>query len=352
MEQCLELIDKLYSNANLTREEIIFLIKNIDASSRDRLFFLARKRAREAYGNEIYIRGLIEISNICKNDCFYCGIRRSNKNAIRYRLTLEEIFSCCQKGFELGFRTFVLQGGEDDYFSDLALCKLIDRIKSSFPSCAVTLSLGEKTRESYEMLFNAGADRYLLRHESITKAHYEMLHPKNMSLQNRIRCLYDLKEIGFQVGCGFMVGAPFQSIEDIARDLEFIKDFSPEMVGIGPFISHKSTPFSKWSNGSVELTILLLGIIRLLLPNVLLPATTALSTLDKNGQRDGFLAGANVVMPNLSPMNERKKYNLYDGKAFLGLEAGENLDKLKALAREMGLEIAISKGDFRKQKLN
>ena len=263
----------------------------------------------------MYIRGLIEFTNFCKNDCLYCGIRRSNARACRYRLSEEEILACAEAGYRMGFRTVVLQGGEDAYFTDERLCRIVRALKAARPDRAVTLSVGERSRESYQKLFDAGADRYLLRHETATKAHYGRLHPPELSFERRMRCLADLKAIGYQAGCGFMVGSPWQTPADIARDLAFIRRFEPEMVGIGPFIPHRDTPLGAFPAGTVEMTCKLLAIIRLLLPNALLPATTALATLDSHGCEKGMLAGANVVMPNLSPPDAREKYALYEGKA-------------------------------------
>ena len=307
----------------------------------------ARDVADDVYGKKVYIRGLIEISNYCRNDCLYCGIRRSNCNADRYRLSREQILGCCNAGYELGFRTFVMQGGEDAKFNDDLICNIIDAAKKKHPDCAITLSLGEKSRDSYKRFFDAGADRYLLRHETADKLHYEKLHPNDMSFDNRMRCLYDLKEIGYQVGCGFMVGSPYQTLEHLYKDIQFIKDFKPHMVGIGPFISHKDTPFSDKASGTMDATLRLLSIIRLIHPNVLLPATTALGTIHHKGRELGILAGANVVMPNLSPENVRDKYMLYDNKISTGEEAAECLGSLKERMNSIGYEIVEDRGDYK-----
>ncbi len=304
---------------------------------------LAVKQAH--FGNEIYIRGLIEISNICKNDCYYCGIRRSNPNCRRYRLTEEEILACCDEGYALGFRTFVLQGGEDGYFSDEVLTSLLGRIKTCHPDCAVTLSLGERSRESYQALRAAGADRYLLRHETCDEAHYSVLHPDGMFWQNRIDCLHHLRELGYQVGCGFMVGTPGQTVPMLARELKFIEEFRPEMCGIGPFLPHHDTPMGQNAPGSATLTCLLLSCIRLIHPKILLPATTALGTLLPDGREQGILAGANVVMPNLSPAAVRKHYMLYDHKLSDGAESAQSLDALKGRLEAIGCTVAVSRGD-------
>ena len=289
---------------------------------------------------------MIEVSNYCKNNCYYCGIRAGNKHAVRYRLDKGDILSCCEIGYKLGFRTFVMQGGEDGFFDDDFLCGIISEIKKNYPDCAVTLSLGERTKESYERLYAAGADRYLLRHETADKAHYEMLHPKEMSFDNRMECLKNLKETGFQTGCGFMVGSPGQTFKTLAKDMCFLSEFKPEMVGIGPFVSHHDTKYAGHKNGSVDLTVFLLSLIRIMLPNVLLPSTTALATLAKDGRIRGIEAGANVVMPNLSPAEVRRKYLLYDNKAAVDTEAAEGLESLKKEMEQIGYKIVAKRGDM------
>ncbi len=303
----------------------------------------------EIYGRDVYLRGLIEFTNYCKNDCLYCGIRRSNRSADRYRLTEKQILDCCQTGYQLGFRTFVLQGGEDPFYTDERLCSIVREIKKLYPDCAVTLSVGERSRESYARLREAGADRYLLRHETADAGHFAKIHPGELSLEQRIRCLRDLKELGYQVGCGFMVGSPYQTIDSIVADLEFIKEFQPHMVGIGPFIPHHSTPFAKEPAGSLELTLYLLAIVRLMLPDVLLPATTALGTIHPRGRELGLLAGANVVMPNLSPTEVRSKYLLYDNKICTGDEAAECRRCLERRVESVGYKIVVSRGDWREK---
>lgn len=339
------LIDNLEKNRSLTVEEYRKLIENYNRE----LSLYSAEKARQAcdryYGKKIYIRGLIEISNYCKNDCYYCGIRKSNKNCQRYRLTKDEISDCCKEGYGLGFRTFVMQGGEDGHYTDEMLCDIIRRIKSEYPDCAITLSLGERSRQSYQALYDAGTDRYLLRHETAVKEHYEKLHPKELSYDERMRCLRDLKDIGYQTGCGFMVGSPGQTAEYLARDLKFIEEFSPEMCGIGPFITHKDTPFKDEKSGSVELTIFLLSLIRLIKPNILLPATTALGTLSENGREMGVLAGANVVMPNLSPLSVRKKYMLYDNKIATGQESAQCVEELRKRMKAIGYTVVSERGD-------
>ena len=342
------LIDRLEQQHSLTLEEYAFLVRNRSQEAMDYIRPKAERIRREIYGTDVYVRGLIEFTNLCKNNCFYCGIRRSNTKCERYRLTQDEILECCAAGYELGFRTFVLQGGEDAYRTDRVLCELVRKIKQLYPDCAVTLSVGERSRSSYQRLFNAGADRYLLRHETADKEHYEKLHPTEMSFDNRMRCLHDLKEIGYQVGCGFMVGSPYQTPETLAKDLKFIEEFSPDMCGIGPFIPHKDTPFSTEPAGTLEETLWLLSIIRLIKPNVLLPATTALGTIHPEGREMGILAGANVVMPNLSPVSVRKKYELYDNKICTGDEAAECKNCLAGRMHSIGYAVVTHRGDIKK----
>lgn len=339
------LIDKLEAEGSLTREEYLFLIQNFDNELSEYLFEKARNARERIYGKDVYIRGLIEFTNYCRNDCLYCGIRRSNKNAERYRLTKDDIMVCCEEGYGLGFRTFVLQGGEDPYFTDEIMVDIISTIKSEYPDCALTLSIGEKTHKSYQAFFDAGADRYLLRHETANPEHYAKLHPPELSWQNRVNCLYDLKSIGYQVGCGFMVGSPFQTAEDLANEMLFLKELKPHMVGIGPFIAHHDTPFCNEKSGTMELTLFMLGLIRLTLPNVLLPSTTALGTIHPLGREKGILAGANVVMPNLSPVPVRKKYLLYDNKICTGDESAQCRECLQTRMKSIGYNVVTSKGD-------
>lgn len=342
-----ELIDKLYETNSLSPEELKILIDNRNPEVAEYLFEKARAVRVENYGYDVYIRGLIEFTNYCKNDCYYCGIRRSNCKANRYRLTKEEILECCQVGYDLGFRTFVLQGGEDEYFTDEKIIDIVDSIKTRYPDCALTLSIGEKSYKSYKAYFDAGADRYLLRHETANPDHYRKLHPKAQSLENRKHCLYNLKIIGYQVGCGFMVGSPYQTTDCLVEDLISIKELEPHMIGIGPFIPHKDTPFGHKEGGSLELALFLLAIIRLMLPAVLLPATTALGTIHPRGRELGLMAGANVVMPNLSPKYVRKKYMLYNNKISTGDEAAESLNDLKKRIEAIGYQISVSRGDHK-----
>ena len=347
MTDILSIIGKLEREHSLTPEEYQFLIDNRSDETADILAKKADSVRREIYGNDVFIRGLIEITNICKNDCLYCGIRKSNRSCQRYRLTKDEILECCDEGYRLGFRTFVMQGGEDGYFTDDLLCDIVKTIKVKYPDCAVTLSMGEKTADSYRRLYEAGADRYLLRHETADSEHYSRLHPENLTLENRLECLQTLKEIGFQTGCGFMVGSPYQTSAMLAKDLKFIETFKPDMCGIGPFIPHKDTPFKDEKQGSAELTCYLLSIIRLIHPPVLLPATTALGTIDENGREKGILAGANVVMPNLSPTSVRKKYELYDNKLSDGDESAQSKDNLSKRIEKIGYRIVTARGDVR-----
>lgn len=341
-----DLVDKLERKRQLSKLEWISLIEARNHELSEYVFEKARNIRHRYYGRDIYMRGLIEFSNYCKNDCYYCGIRRSNQNAQRYRLTKEQILDCCARGYELGFRTFVLQGGEDPWYTDEKLVDLIAGIKRQYPECALTLSIGEKSRKSYQAYFDAGADRFLLRHETADKAHYGRLHPAEMSFENRRRCLNDLKQIGYQTGCGFMVGSPFQTVECLAEDLMFIRELEPHMVGIGPFIPHHDTDFGEEPQGELELTLFLLGLIRIMMPNVLLPSTTALGTIHPKGREMGILAGANVVMPNLSPTGVRSKYLLYDNKICTGDEAAECCQCMKRRMQSVGYEVVVDRGDF------
>ena len=311
---------------------------------------LARECTEKYYGRGVYTRGLIEFTNYCKNNCHYCGIQRGNQEVERYRLSKEEILSCCEEGYRLGFRTFVLQGGEDPYFTDEKIVEIVQAIKKAFPDCAVTLSIGEKSRASYEKYFLAGADRYLLRHETADKEHYQYLHPKELSWENRMRCLKDLKEIGFQVGCGFMVGSPHQTVKTLAKDLYFIQEFQPDMCGIGPFIPQHATRFAKEKAGSLKDSLFLLALLRLIKPNLLLPATTALGTIDEHGRELGILSGANVLMPNLSPTEVRKKYLLYDNKICTGDESAQCRADLEKKMKAIGAELLVDRGDAKKEK--
>lgn len=344
-----EIVDRLEAGGGLERDELALLLSCEDAEGIGYLKKRARHVTDQVYGKDIYIRGLIEFTSYCKNNCFYCGIRCGNQNAQRYRLSEEQIMECCEAGYALGFRTFVLQGGEDDFYTDEKVCRLVYDIKSRHHDCAVTLSIGEKSRESYQAYFDAGADRYLLRHETANQAHYERLHPSRMRLENRKRCLYALKEIGYQVGAGFMAGSPFQTTETIYEDLCFIRELGAHMVGIGPFIPHKDTPFAKEPAGTLEMTLRLLSIIRLMNPRVLLPATTALGTIHPMGRELGIMAGANVVMPNLSPVEVRGKYQLYDNKICTGDEAAECRRCLEKRIEGIGYRIVVDRGDFRRE---
>ena len=339
------LVEKLICDRKLTKEEYIELLRTVTTEEKELLRMEAMRLREQYYGNRIYIRGLIEFTNYCKNNCLYCGIRNENKKAERYRLSKEEILSCCKNGYELGFRTFVLQGGEDAYYHDDRMEEIVRAIRETYPDCAITLSIGERSFESYKRLKEAGADRYLLRHETADKCHYESLHPASMKWENRKECLYQLKKLGYQVGAGFMVGSPGQTLETLAEDFVFLQELEPQMVGIGPFIPHHDTPFKEKAAGSVEDTLFYLSIIRIILPKVLLPATTALGTLDPMGRERGILTGANVIMPNLSPTSQRKKYELYDNKLCTGEEAAEGLEELKKRVSSIGCEIVTSRGD-------
>ena len=341
-----ELVEKLKDDHCLTLDEYESLIEKRDEEASALLKKYANEERESVFGKDVYIRGLIEFSNICKNDCFYCGIRRSNKNIERYRLSKDDILLCCSEGYELGFRTFVLQSGEDPYFTDDVLCDIIEAIKTEHPDCAITLSLGERSLESYKRLFDAGADRYLLRHETADEEHYKKLHPEEMSFSHRMNCLYELKEIGYQTGCGFMVGSPFQTNATLAKDLKFIEEFRPHMCGIGPFIPHHDTIYAKEEPGTLELTCFLLSVLRLIHPEMNIPATTALSTINETGREEGLLAGANVIMPNLSPTEVRKYYALYDNKRCTGEESAQCRFCIETRVESAGFHIAVSRGDY------
>lgn len=345
------LIDKLTTQQNLPDEELLALITTTEPNINQLLASVADKVRRKYYGNKVYIRGLIEFTNYCKNNCYYCGIRAGNSQAHRYRLTKEQILDCCSEGYRLGFRTFVLQGGEDPYYTDERICHIVAAIRAQHPDCAITLSIGEKERASYQAYFDAGANRYLLRHETADAEHYAKLHPASMSLANRKRCLFDLKEIGYQVGSGFMVGSPFQTPENLLADLRFLQELMPDMIGIGPYITHEQTPFAQQKSGTAEQTLRLLSMLRLMFPYALLPSTTALGTIHPQGRELGLKAGGNVVMPNLSPVNVRKLYELYENKICTGEEAAQCRSCLEARVRMAGYEIVTDRGDVAKNMI-
>lgn len=339
------IIDKLYNEFDLSDDEFK---KLIDLEDRKYLVEVAQKRREQYYGKKVFVRGLIEVSNFCKNNCYYCGIRAENTSLMRYRLTKEEILDCCKIGYELGLRTFVMQGGEDIKLDDDFVCKMVSSIKKKYPDCAVTLSLGEKSYNTYKAYFEAGADRYLLRHESADALHYSKLHPDNMTLESRKECLWNLKEIGYQVGAGFMIGSPQQTLDNLVSDLRFLQELRPDMIGIGPFLPHSNTPFANAEKGSMQRTLNLISILRLMLPYALIPSTTALGTISPKGREEGLLAGANVVMPNLSPMRVRKMYQLYDGKISTGEESAQSIELLKKTVQKIGYDVVVDRGDVKK----
>ncbi|MBR1724389.1 MAG: [Ruminococcus sp.] len=343
--ECKALIDKLNENRTLDKDEWIYLLDNYTDEDREYAAGIARELSLKKYGNKIYIRGIVEFSNVCKNDCYYCGIRRSNSCAQRYRLDEEDIMSCCAEGYEIGYRTFVLQSGEDGAWGAQRLAAIVRRIKEQYPDCAVTLSVGELEYDEYKLLREAGADRYLLRHETANKGHYEKLHPQPMSFEHRMNCLRQLKELGFQTGAGMMIGSPYQTTECLADDMLFLKEFQPHMVGMGPFLPHKDTPFNDRPKGSYELTLFLLSLVRIMLPSVLLPSTTALGTINPRGREAGVLAGANVIMPNLSPTAVRKKYMLYDNKICTEDKTEDCRFCLQARMKSIGYEVTVTRGD-------
>ncbi|MBR5308449.1 MAG: [Clostridia bacterium] len=340
------LIDKLHQEKHLSKEEWVTVLDNYTDDDRKYAEQIAREITVSKFGKKIYFRGIIEFSNICKNDCLYCGIRKSNRCVSRYRLSKKEIIDCAEDAHKHGFRTFVLQSGEDGHFSDEVLCDIVKSLKERLPDCAVTLSVGERSRESYKRLYQAGADRYLLRHEAACERLYGEIHPSEMIHSERILCLKNLREIGFQTGCGFMVGVPHQTNEDIADDMVFMQDFKPQMVGLGPFIPHKDTPFGAYPAGSVNLTLMLISLTRIMLPNALMPATTALGTAKGDGRQLGVLAGCNVVMPNLSPESVRKKYMLYDNKIGTEFDAEAGIKMLSGQMEEIGYEVVCTRGDY------
>ena len=343
-----ELIIKLAESKDLSDTELAALI-DYDGEL-PLLTRLADEERRRNYGTDVYIRGLIEFTNYCKNDCYYCGIRRSNKNAVRYRLGEDEILGCCREGYKLGFRTFVLQGGEDSFYTDALMCDVVSKIRSEFADCAITLSIGERSKESYKRLYDAGANRYLLRHETALEDHYCRLHPKEMRLENRKRCLFELKEIGYQVGSGFMVGTPYQTTENLVADLRFLQSLMPDMIGIGPYITHAETPFSSFKSGTARLTLRLVSMLRLMFPYALIPSTTALGTIHPQGRELGLKAGANVVMPNLSPGSVRELYDLYENKICTGEEAAQCRGCLERRVEAAGYEIVTDIGNVRKKR--
>lgn len=342
-----ELISKLKRETTLADDELRQLLTTMSAADEEYLYACARQVREQYYGRDVYVRGLIEFTNICRNDCYYCGIRKSNEKVDRYRLTPEEIQVCAREGYRLGFRTFVLQGGEDSWFTRERMTDIISSLKREFPDCAITLSLGERDREDYACWREAGAERYLLRHETADEKHYHSLHPASMSLSRRKACLFVLRELGYQVGAGFMVGSPGQTVDNLIADLRFLQELKPHMIGIGPFLAHQDTPFGQEPNGSYERTLHLLGILRLMFPGVLLPSTTALGTIAPDGREKGLLAGANVVMPNLSPVGVRKKYELYDNKICTGEESAQCKECLNLRVESVGYHIVTDRGDSR-----
>lgn len=332
----------MFNFSDINDKELLNIINTNEYDSD--LYASADIIRRQYYGNKVYIRGLIEITNYCKNNCYYCGIRCENKKVERYRLNKEDILECCREGYSLGFKTFVLQGGEDPSFTDYIVCDIVSSIKENYPDCAVTLSIGEKPYKSYKAFYDAGADRYLLRHETANPTHYNKLHPNSMSLEYRKKCLYNLKEIGYQVGSGFMVGSPFQTNENIIEDIKFLKELSPDMIGIGPYMCHTDTPFANYKNGDFNLTLRLISILRHMFPYALIPSTTALASIAQNGRELGLKAGANVVMPNLSPQKFRELYSIYENKISSGNESAEQLENLKKLVKSVGYEIVTDVG--------
>ena len=344
-----------FNAGNLDDKTIIALLSGKGPD--EALFAEADRIRREVYGDAVYLRGLIEFTNYCRNNCYYCGIRKGNTSLSRYRLDKETILACCREGYELGYRTFVLQGGEDPYFDDDRLCDIVSSIHDEFPDCAITLSIGERSRESYQRLHDAGARRYLLRHEAASEDLYKTLHPAEVSLENCKRCLYDLKDIGYQVGAGLMVGAPGQTLDHLLEDLHFMQELQPDMIGIGPYLRHADTPFGRstaacaqglYKAEKLHLTLRLLSVLRIMFPYALIPSTTALGTIDPNGREMGLKAGANVVMPNLSPAEVREKYELYDDKICTGEESAQCRSYLEMRVLSAGYRIVTDIGDVKR----
>jgi len=331
----------------MTDNELLHFIETNDKAESEELFQKARSIREEHYSNDVYFRGLIEFTNYCKNDCFYCGIRASNKKVERYRLTTAQILECCRLGDSLGYKTYVLQGGEDPFYTDDKVVEIVKAIRAEFPDHAITLSVGERSRESYQKFFDAGVNRYLLRHETANTGHYQKMHPPRMSLDERKQCLFELKKIGFQVGAGFMVGTPYQTSENLLEDIRFLEKLQPDMVGIGPFIPQADTPFAEFPRGSFEQTLRMVALARLSLPRALIPATTALGTVSPQGREKGLMAGANVVMPNLSPQPVRKLYALYDNKICTGDEAAECRRCMEGRIRLFGFTPNMCRGDWK-----
>ena len=344
-----ELIKKLNIERNLSEKEWIQIFDTYDEEDLEYAMDMAHEITVARFGRKIYFRGIVEFTNVCRNDCYYCGIRAGNSNCQRYRLEKEDILKCCEDGYEHGFRTFVLQGGEDPHYTKEVMTDIVRAITERYPDCAVTMSIGELDRDFYQALYDAGARRFLLRHETADAAHYGILHPKEQTLSSRMRCLKDLKEIGFQTGCGIMIGSPGQTSEILAKDMMFMADFKPEMIGLGPFIPHKDTPFKNEPAGSVEKTLLVIALCRIMLTDALIPSTTALGTVEAEGRQKGVLAGCNVVMPNLSPMEVRKKYMLYDGKVGTDMSAEAGIRALRSQMEEIGYEVIVARGDFQKR---
>ena len=342
------IVEQLKQNKNLSDEQFKQLLET--DTYNDELFKQADNVRQQVYGKDVYLRGLIEFSNYCKNGCYYCGINCQNATIKRYRLTKDEILDCCKQGYALGYRTFVLQSGEDSFFTDDLICDIVSAIRQNYKDCAITLSMGEKSKESYLAYFKAGANRYLLRHETANEEHYKKLHPENLSLQNRKQCLFNLKEIGYHVGSGFMVGSPYQTTQNLIEDFRFLQELKPDMIGIGPFIPAQNTKFEQFEHGKLTLTLKIISILRLLFPYALIPSTTALGTIDPKGRELGLKSGANVVMPNLSPSKYRKLYTLYDDKICTNEEAAECRGCLEKRVDLAGYKIVTDIGNPKKSQ--
>lgn len=340
-----KLIEKASTLHRLEREELIALLE--DENCNQNLFEAADSVRKNFVGDEIHLRGLIEFSNICKNNCCYCGLRRDNRKISRYRLENAEILELAAHGAAMGLKTIVLQSGEDAYYGCERLCEIIRGIKRL--NVALTLSIGEKSLEDYQAYHAAGADRFLLRIETTDRTLYER-HDPEMSWEARRQCLTDLRRAGLEVGSGCLVGLPGQTVASLADDILFFKEIEADMIGIGPFIPHPDTPLGDASGGRLETALKVMALTRLLLPDINIPATTAMETLAQDGQIRALKAGANVIMPNITLTDYRRYYELYPGKSATGYTPDESLKKVVAKIESIGRKVALGFGFHEKKK--
>lgn len=324
---------------NFSKDEIIEILK--DESKNDWLFSLADKIRHDNVGDGVHLRGLIEFSNICKRSCKYCGLRAADKFIDRYRISSDEIVSYAEHAVKTGYKTIVLQSGEDEYFTTDRICEIISRIKKL--GAALTLSIGERSFEDYKAFKESGADRYLIRIETTDRNLYKKMHP-HMDFDNRLRCLKDLKTLGYEVGTGCLVGLPEQSIDSLADDILFFKEIDADMVGIGPFIPHPHTPLKDASNGSFILALKVMALTRILLPDINIPATTAMETLNPNGRIIALKSGANVVMPNVTTTEYRAKYEIYPNKICINENPDKCRECISAKIKSIGRTVSTSYG--------